>query len=95
MSDAYLVGHLTVKDAEKWAMYRAQVPATLKPWGAEVVFRGTKAATFSGELPHANIVVIRFPDKQSIDRWHASEAYQSLLPLRQQAADMVLLSYES
>lgn len=95
MSDAYLVGHLTVKDAEKWARYRAQVPATLKPWGAEVVFRGTKSATFSGELPHADIVVIRFPDKQSIDCWHASEAYQSLLPLRQQAADMVLLSYES
>ena len=94
MSDAYLVGHITVKDADKWAMYRTQVPATLMPWGAEVVFRGTKATTFSGQLPHMDIVVIRFPDKQSIDR-HASDAYQALLPLRQQAADMLLVSYES
>jgi uncharacterized protein (DUF1330 family) len=95
MSNAYLVGHITVKDTEKWASYREQVPATLKPWGAELVFRGKKAATLSGELPHTDIVVIRFPDKQSIERWHASDAYQVLLPLRQQAADMLLLSYET
>jgi uncharacterized protein (DUF1330 family) len=95
MSDAYLVGHITVKDTEKWASYREQVPATLKPWGAEVVFRGKKASTLSGELPHTDIVVIRFPDQQSVDSWHASDAYQALLPLRQQAADMLLLSYEA
>jgi uncharacterized protein (DUF1330 family) len=94
MSEAYLVGHITIKDAEKWASYREQVHATLKPWGAELVFRGKKTATFSGELPHSDIVVIRFPDKQSIERWHTSDAYQALLPLRQQAADLLLLSYE-
>ena len=29
MSIAYLVGHITVKDTEKWIKYRDQVPATL------------------------------------------------------------------
>ena len=95
MPAAYLVGHITIKDVEKWVTYRDQVPATLLPWHAEVTFRGTRAATFSGELPYTDIVVIRFPDKEAIDNWHASPAYQALIPLREQAADVLLLSYEA
>src|SRR5262245_4479081 len=33
---AYVIGHITVKDAERWAEYRSRVPATLEPWRAEV-----------------------------------------------------------
>jgi uncharacterized protein (DUF1330 family) len=95
MNAAYLVGHITVKDAEKWRRYRAQVPATLQPWGAEVTFRGKLFTVFSGEHPYDDIVVICFPDKESVTSWYASPAYQALLPLRQQAADMLLLAYEA
>ncbi len=41
---AYVIGHLTVKDPDKWAEYRRRVPATLAPWGAELVFRGKRLA---------------------------------------------------
>lgn len=95
MNAAYLVGHITVKDAEKWRIYREQVPTTLKPWGAEVTFRGKLVAAFSGEHPYDDIVVIRFPSTEAVTSWHASTAYQALLPLRQQAADMLLLAYET
>ena len=95
MNAAYLVGHIVVKDAEKWNQYRAQVPATLQPWGAEISFRGKCVAVFSGEHAYDDIVVIRFPSKEAIDNWHASPAYQALLPLRKQAADMLLLAYEA
>jgi uncharacterized protein (DUF1330 family) len=95
MNAAYLVGHITVKDAEKWIKYREQVPATLEPWGAEVTFRGKRVAVFSGELAYDDIVVIRFPDKEAVNSWHYSPAYQALLPLRQQAAEMLLLAYET
>jgi uncharacterized protein (DUF1330 family) len=95
MSTAYLVGHITVKDSGKWQQYREQVPATLAPWGAEVSFRGKCVAVFSGEHSFDDIVVIRFPDKDAINNWHTSPAYQALLPLRRQAAEMVLLAYET
>jgi uncharacterized protein (DUF1330 family) len=95
MNAAYLVGHITIKDVEKWHRYREQVPATLQPWGAEVTFRGKLVAVFSGEHPYDDIVVIRFPGKEAINNWHASPAYQALLPLRQQAAEMLLLAYET
>jgi len=95
MNNAYVVGHLTVKDAEKWAEYRNQVPATLAPWGAELVLRGKRVAILAGEHSHVDIVVIRFPSQEAINSWHSSPAYQALIPLRQQAADVVLLSYEA
>jgi uncharacterized protein (DUF1330 family) len=95
MSHAYLVGNITVKSPEKWADYTRQVPGTLLPWDAELVFRGRQAAVLAGENPHADIVVIRFPDLAAVDGWFSSPAYQSLIPLREQAADVVLVCYQA
>ncbi|PUE10477.1 DUF1330 domain-containing protein [Limnohabitans sp. T6-20] len=95
MSHAYVVGQMTVKNPEKWAQYRGQVLATLTPWRGELVFRGNQVKALSGECPHADIVVIRFPSLADADGWHSSPAYQALIALRQEAADVVLLTYEA
>ena len=93
MSPAFVVGQMTVKQPEKWAQYRSQVLATLLPFGGELVFRGEQVQSFSGVNPHPDIVVIRFPSLDHAQGWHASAAYQSLIPLRQEAADVVLTTY--
>lgn len=92
---AYVVGHITIKDADKWAEYRSRVPATLAPWGAELVFRGKLVSVLAGAHAHPDTVVIRFPDMRAVDGWVSSPAYQALIPLRNEAAEMVLLSYEA
>ena len=92
---AYVIGHISIKDPEKWAAYRSQVPATLAPWNAELVFRGKRMAVFSGEHPHTDTVVLRFADADSARAWFASPAYQALIPLREQAADVVLIGYKA
>ena len=93
MSQAFVVGQMTVKNQEKWALYRAQVLATLLPFGGELVFRGQQVKAFSGACSHPDIVVICFPTLVAADAWHASAAYQALIPLRQEAADVVLVTY--
>lgn len=94
MSNAYVIGHITVKDNEKWDEYRSKVPTTLEPWGAELVLRGKLVSILAGVHKHTDTVVIRFPDTDSINNWYTSAAYQSLIPLREEAAELVLLSYE-
>jgi uncharacterized protein (DUF1330 family) len=91
---AFVIGHITVKDAEKWALYRSQVPATLAPWGAELVFRGKRIAVLAGEHPHADTVVIRFPNRDAVDGWFSSPAYQALIALRSDAAELDLIVYD-
>lgn len=49
----------------------------------------------TGEHPYTDTVVIRFPDAEAITGWYGSPGYQALIPLREQAAKMVLISYES
>jgi uncharacterized protein (DUF1330 family) len=93
MGNAFVIGHITVKDAEKWDEYRNYVPATLKPWGVELVFRGKLVSILTGEHAHTDTVVIRFPDMNAVNGWCASPAYQMLIPLRIKAAETVLLSY--
>ncbi len=90
MADAYVIGHITVKNEDKWAEYRNKVPATLPPWNAELVMRGSLAAVLAGEHAHADVVVIRFPTLEAAQGWYASPAYQALIPLREAAADLVL-----
>jgi uncharacterized protein (DUF1330 family) len=95
MKNTYVVGQMTVKNESKWAEYRGQVLATLTPFGGELVFRGNQVRTLSGKCPHADIVVIRFPSLAHTDDWYKSAAYQALLPIRQEAADVVLTIYEA
>ncbi len=92
---AYVIGHMLVKDAQKWAEYRGKVPATLAPWGGEVILRGKRKAVLSGDHRYTDTVVIRFPDAQAVTAWYGSPGYQALIPTREQAAEMVLISYEA
>src|SRR3546814_5697952 len=51
---AYIIGHITVKDAEKWAEYCRRVPDTVAPWGATLVFRGNKARVLARSEEHTS-----------------------------------------
>ena len=90
---ACVIGHITIRDVDKWAQYRAKVPATLAPWDAELLFRGQLSTILSGAHAATDTVVIRFPDVAAVDGWYQSVAYQALIPLREQAADVTLLSF--
>ena len=90
---AFAIGHITVRHAREWADYCSLVPSTLLPWGGSVVVRGQRLAVFNGEHPHTDTVVLRFPDAASALAWHASPAYQALIPLRDAAADVVLVAF--
>lgn len=92
---AYVIGHLTVRDPPKWAEYRSKVPATLVDWGGELVFRGKIFEVFSGIHNYPDTVVIRFPGVTAAQAWYRSSAYQALIPLRDEAADLVLIGCES
>ena len=91
---AYVIGQIRIVNQEKWEAYRAQVPATLAPWDGRVLFRGRTARVLSGECRFTDMVVLQFPDQGAVRGWHDSPAYQALIPLRTQAAEVVLVSYD-
>lgn len=92
---AYLIGHITVKDPERWKKYVAGVGRSLPPYGGELLFRGKKNSVLAGKHPHELMVAIRFPDQSNLQSWFRSGTYQALIPLRDQAADVVIVAYDS
>ncbi len=92
---AYLIGHITIKNEDKWKDYVAGVGKSLIPYGAEIIFRGTRAIVLTGEHPHENTVVIKFADQSTLQQWYNSEEYQKLIPIRDEAADVVIIGYEA
>ena len=92
---SYLVGHITVKDDELWQKYVSGVQESLFPFDSKVIFRGKLASVLAGEHEHDLVVVIEFPDQSTLDNWYSSEKYQALIPLRDKAANVVIMAYEA
>ena len=92
---AYLIGHITINNSDKWKTYVTGVQKSLIPFEAEVVFRGERATVLAGEHPHQHTVVIKFPDQPTLQQWYHSDAYQALIPVRDEAADVVIVSYDA
>jgi uncharacterized protein (DUF1330 family) len=91
---AYVIGHVTVKDEQAWAEYRRGVPATLLDWGGELLLRGERRTVWDGEHRHTDTVVLRFASLDKATGWHESPAYQALIPLRHEAAEVDLILFE-
>ena len=92
---AYLVGHITVKDNELWQKYVSGVQESLSPFDSKVIFRGQLVEILAGQHKHDLVVVIEFPDQSTLNNWYASEKYQSLIPLRDKAANVVITTYNA
>lgn len=91
---AYLIGHITVRDPEAWSQYVDGVRFSLLPYDAEVLFRGRRSEILAGSHDHELTVVIRFADQDTLRSWFLSDTYQALIPLRDRAADVSIISYD-
>jgi len=92
---AYLIGHISVKDPDLWQVYITGVQKSLIPFEAEVVFRGQRAAILAGIHPYDQCVVIKFANQTALQEWYHSGTYQDLIPTRDTAADVAIISYNT
>ena len=92
---AYLVGHISVKDPDLWQIYIAGVQKSLAPFDADLVFRGQRAAILAGEHTYNQCVVIKFASQAALQEWYHSDTYQDLIPTRDEAAEVAIISYDT
>lgn len=92
---AFFVAQVTVKNTEKFQQYAKQAGASMEPFGGQVITKGKLSRSLAGDMAHENIAIVSFPDSAQLDAWFNSDAYQHLIPLRDEAADMILSSYSS
>lgn len=74
---------LTPINKQKLGEYSALAAETLKPFNGQFIAKGEINA-LHGDATHPLKAVIQFPDKESAYNWYHSDAYQAIIPLREQ-----------
>jgi uncharacterized protein (DUF1330 family) len=83
---AYIIADITISDPDRYAEYRAQVPATVAKHGGRFIVRGGAHERLEGDWQPGRLVVIEFPDMAAARAWYRSQEYGPLVKLRQSAS---------
>lgn len=93
---AFVVARLSIKDKEQLQTYSAGAAKTIADHGGQVAKRGAFVDTLLGApQPHMATAVLQFPSVEAARTWFASDAYQALAQVRDEACDMQLSLYEA
>ncbi|NRG17939.1 DUF1330 domain-containing protein [Rhizobiales bacterium] len=91
---AFFVSTVSVKDTEKFQEYSRKAGETFAPFGGQLVIRGAAADTIAGKCAaHQAVGIVKFPNQETLMDWFQSPAYQELIPLREEAADLTITTY--
>ena len=91
---AYVIAHATIKNPDKLKEYGAIAGPSIKAAGGELVSAGQVADVLAGSHEHQRAIIIRFANAQAARDWYTSDAYQSAIPIREQAMDAVFILSE-
>ncbi|NUP47592.1 MAG: DUF1330 domain-containing protein [Catenulispora sp.] len=89
---AYALAHVrSVEFCPDIVEYLEKIDATMDPFGGRFVFHGGRKDVVEGAWP-GDVILIEFPDLDSVRAWWESEEYQAIKHLRtdHMAADIVL-----
>ena len=81
-----IIVDLTPKDTEMLGVYSAKAAETLKAYRGEFLVKGP-IECLHGDADFTTKVVIQFPDRDSAMNWYNSDAYQAIIPTRDQGMD--------
>ena len=91
---AFFIAQVKLKNGEKFQAYAAQTKAIFADYGAELITRGKAMGSIAGDVSHDAVAVMKFPDMQKLEAAFATDAYQAIVPLRDEAADITIVKYE-
>ena len=80
---ALIIVDLTPTDRDRLSTYSALAAETLVPYFGEFIAKGP-IEPLHGDSAFSTKVVLQFPDRESAENWYRSEAYQAIIPIRDQ-----------
>lgn len=83
----YLIVRVNITDMAKYQEYMALTPAVIEKFGGKFVVRGGERVTLEGPEETHRIVLIEFPDYETVQAFYNSDEYQAAARLRVDAAE--------
>ena len=75
----YVTVMMTIHDPEVYTKYTDKTPAIVKRHGGKFLTRGEEISTLEGTPYTGRMVLLEFPDRESVDAWHADPEYQAVV----------------
>ena len=91
---AFFIATSRIKNPQKFAEYGAAVGATIAAFEGQLVIRGMAVDVLAGTSDQQGVGVASFADMETLKAWYASPEYQALIPLRDEAAEITLVTYQ-
>ncbi len=91
----YVIAQATTKNADKLAAYGKAAGATIAEYGGEYVMRAPVLEVLCGNASFERFLLIKFRDADTARAWYNSAAYQALVPVRDEGADVTLILVET
>ncbi|MBP18283.1 MAG: DUF1330 domain-containing protein [Pseudomonadales bacterium] len=91
---AYLVGDITITDAEAYAEYAKLVPSIIEKHAGRYLVRGGNAEIREGDWEPDRMVVLEFPSKQAAIDFLEDPAYAPVAAIRHANAETRLVLVE-
>lgn len=93
MPKGYIIGHITVHDAEAYREYVERDTPVLEAYGAKFLVRGGQSETPEGETQERH-VVIEFDDYETAKRAYNDPEYQEIAGIRRRTATSTIILVE-
>lgn len=93
MPKGYIIGHITVHDAEAYREYVERDTPVLEAYGAKFLVRGGQSETPEGETQERH-VVIEFDDYETAKRAYNDPQYQEIAEIRRRTATSTIILVE-
>ena len=91
---AYLIGDVNVTDAAAFEEYRQKVPATEEKYGGHYLGRSGATKVLEGDWEPHRLVILEFPDMDSLMAWYKSPEYAPLKAIRERSATTKVIALE-
>jgi uncharacterized protein (DUF1330 family) len=89
---AYVISEVEVLDEGSFEHYRTLAKASIEQYGGRYLVRAALPQAAEGEWLHQRrLVIVEFPDMDTLQRWYASEEYGQALAYRDEALSRRLL----
>lgn len=91
---AYLIADVDVTDPALFKEYARDVPATEAHYGGRYLGRGGPTKVLEGDWQPHRLVIVEFPNMDSLLAWYESPEYAHLKALRQRCAKTRIIALE-
>lgn len=82
---AYVISEVEKVEEDAWNKYRQLASKSIAEYGGKYLVRGATQDVLEGSPSSSLIVLIEFPDMDTVKTWYSSEEYSKALIYRDRA----------